>query len=428
LHKEIVRKKICSFIRRNEWQTRSHPFFPLPTVIMVSAITLVCTFLSGCSGSGDGRLANAEKLQASVDSSWSDYKDQHGVPGGGLNVYIETPAGNYFAASGMPAGTGSNTHFRVASNTKSFTSAAIMLLYQQGKLGIDDTIGSAIPGRAIPYVPATSAYDIPNKGSITIRQLMNHTAGVFDVTNEYAPDTCPAPYAGRNYLLYVREDLGDYSHQFSPEELINVNAVCQSTYFVPGGGYHYSNTGYSLLAVIIERVSGLSYDQFITQNLIIPNTLSSTSVPVLATDKTIPAPYADGYLFANGAFIRVTEDNMSGNIAEGNIISTPTDLARWIRRLIRGEAGLDAASVGIMKTATAQSATMNYGCGIQYYGSLGYGHTGAHSGYLSLMAYDPVTDVTVISYFNVWDDANLVTTQAALLFKAAEAGRKAVGY
>ena len=75
----------------------------------------------------------------------------------------------------MPAGVDQNTHFRIASNTKTFTSAAIMLLNQQGLLNIDDTIVSNIPGTANPYVPATAQYDIPNKASITIRRLSSHT-------------------------------------------------------------------------------------------------------------------------------------------------------------------------------------------------------------------------------------------------------------
>jgi D-alanyl-D-alanine carboxypeptidase len=65
-------------------------------------------------------------------------------------VYLETHAGNYFASSGMQAGIDQNTRFRIASNTKSFTSAAVMLLDQQGKFHVDDTITSLIPGQAVP--------------------------------------------------------------------------------------------------------------------------------------------------------------------------------------------------------------------------------------------------------------------------------------
>lgn len=391
----------------------------------VTVAAFIAALLIGCSGSSD-YLANSIKLQDSVDSNWNEYKQTHGLPGGGLAIYIESPSGNYFASSGMQTGIDQNSRFRIASNTKTFTSAAIMLLNQQGKLHINDTIVSPIPTRAIPYVPDTPQYNIPYKTSITIRQLLSHTAGVFDVTNDLIPATCPAPYAGQSYTEYILS--ADPNHQFSPDELIGVNAACQTSYFAPGTNYKYSNTGYSVLATIIERVSGMPYDQFIRQNLIMPNSLSSTSVPMLGTDQTIPSPFTPGYVYYLGVLSDVTLDNMSTNIAEGNIISTPADLALWIRRLMRGVAGPNISSVAEMKTATPQSGQNYYGLGISYKSGIGYGHEGAHAGYLSLMMYDPDKDVTVIIYFNVWDYANMKTDQAALLLKAAMDAKAAVGY
>lgn len=381
--------------------------------------------LVGCSGSS--YPSPGERLQASVDANWNNYKKTHGLPGGGMAVYLETPTGNYFASSGMAAGVDQNTRFRIASNSKTFTAAAIMLLQQQGKLVIDDFIISNIPGTPNPYVPDTPQYNIPNKASIKISHLLSHTAGVFDVSNDAIPSSCaPQAYAGQNYVGY--QEAIDPNHQFTPGELIGVDATCQLSYFVPGAGYKYSNTGYSLLAIIIERVSGLSYDQFIVQNLVAPNDLASTSVPMLGTDQTIPSPFNPGYTWYNGVFSDTTESNMSPHIAEGNIISTPADLARWIKRLITGQAGLNAASVAAMTTPSVLSGSNNYGLGISYTAGLGYGHEGAHIGYLSLMDYDPTADVTTILYFNVWDYANLKTDQGTLLRKAAKDARAAVGY
>jgi D-alanyl-D-alanine carboxypeptidase len=344
-----------------------------------------------------------------------------------MAVYLETPAGNYFASSGMAAGVDQNTRFRVASNTKTFTAAAIMLLNQQGKLNIDNTIVSDIPGQpGVPYVPNAPQYAIPYKASITIRQLLSHTAGVFDVANTNVPDSCAEPYAGQNYTAYQGNI--DPNHQFTPDEMVSVDAACQLSYFVPGTDYKYSDTGYSLLAIIIEQVSGLPYDQFIVQNLTALNGLSSTTIPMLGSDQTIPPPFNPGYVWFNGVFADVTESNVSANIGEGNIISTQADLARWIKRLITGQAGPNAASVAAMMTPTPQSGSNNYGLGISYVPGLGYGHEGAHIGYLSLMDYDPTVDVTTILYFNVWDYANLQTDQGSLLRKAAKDARAAVGY
>lgn len=394
------------------------------SILIVSIIILV----TGCSSSGDP--TNAERLQASIDYNWNVYKAAYSVPNGaGMAVYIESPSGNYFASSGMASSVDQFTRFRIASNTKTFTAAAIMLLYQQGKLQIDDPVNALIPGQGIPYVPATAQYNIPYKSTITIRQLLSHTAGVFDVTNELIPSTAPVLYAGQNYVLYT--EAIDPNHQFSPDELVGVDAACQLSYFAPGASYKYSNTGYSILATIIERVSGMTYDQFVTQNLIVPNGLSSTSVPMLATDRSIPTPFNPGYALCQGVMTDVTEDNMSVNIAEGNIISTPADLARWISRLIRGEAGPNTASVQAMMTQTPQSGDSRYGLGIFCVNKLGYGHNGAHMGYISLMMYDPVTDVTVVSYFNLWDETspyNIRPAQMTLLGQAALDAKTAVGF
>jgi D-alanyl-D-alanine carboxypeptidase len=392
--------------------------------LLVFAVPVLVLLLAGCSGGGSSS-SRAERLQASVNSNWNEYKQAYGLPGGGMAVYLETPSGTYFASSGMAANVDQNTRFRIASNTKTFTSAAIMLLDQQGKLFIDDTIVSLIPGRGIPYVPDTAPYNIPYKSAITIRQLLSHTAGVFDADNDAAPSTCPAPYRGESYPSYIVAN--DPTHQFSTDEFVGVAATCQKYYFAPGTDYHYSDTGYSILARIIERVSGISYDQFLIRNLIAPNGLSSsTLVHMLGTDQTIPPPFNPGYVYFAGVMSDATQDNMSAHIGEGNITSTPADIARWVRRLIRGEAGPSAASVNAMKTPSGKSAT--YGLGISHVAGLGYGHTGANQGYLSLMVYDPEADVTSILYFNVWDSANLLTAQFALMTKAARDARAAVGY
>lgn len=380
----------------------------------------------GKTRSNDALLA--KKLQDSVKENWTKYAKAHNLPVGGMAVYLETPSGDYYASAGMPDGVDQNSRFRIASNTKTFTAAAIMLLAERGKLRIDDTIVSLIPGRKIPYVPDTAQYNIPYKPSITIRQLLSHTAGVFDVDNNPAPANCPVPYAGKSYPEYIEEK--EPNHQFSPDEFAGVNAACQTSFFAPGTDYHYSDTGYSILAKIIERVSGASYDKFLMQNLIIPNGLSSTSVVMLGTDTRIAAPFAPGYVYRNGESQDATEDNMSKHIGEGNITSTPADIARWVRRLVRGEAGLSSETIRTMVTPTAQAMKRSgeYGLGISHMSGFGYGHTGANQGYLSLMMYDPQTDVTTVLYFNVWDIANLLTDQFVLMKKAGADARKAVGF
>jgi len=116
------------------------------------------------------------------------------------------------------------------------------------------------------------------------------------------------------------------------DELVGVVATCEASYWPPSENrYHYSNTGYSLLGKVIERVSGLSYSDFVVQNLLVPNGLTETSSPSLSTETTIPAPFAVGYsldFVGSRKLVATTSDNMSINVAEGNLISTPEQLAR----------------------------------------------------------------------------------------------------
>jgi len=384
--------------------------------------------LAACSG-GDP-LSTTQRLQADVNGNWNSYKDQYGVPSGGLTLYIESPRGNYFVSTGVPATVDKNSHFRIASNTKTFTAAAIMLLYQQGNLDIDHTITHNIPGSSEPYVPNTAPYAIPNKSIITIRELLNHTAGVWDITNEpVIPDTCLKPeYRGKiypDYIIYEKNG-GDPNHQFTLEELIQVVTDCQvKSDFDPGKGYHYSNTGYTILAKIIEEVARVSYDTFVKDSLLVPNGLASTTIPMLATERTIPAPYCDGFVFEGGVFKSWTEDNMSPTIAEGNIISNQTDLTQWVRKLIKGEAGINAANVELMKTPSGPSTS--YGLGILHDAGLGYGHNGAHNGFISLMFYNPADDVSVVAYSNVMDNTNF-PKEYTMLKTVAQNAKTILGY
>ena len=198
---------------------------------------------------------------------WTAYGSGKPNFGGGLAMYIISPQRNYYASTNMPNGT-EDTHFRGASTTKTFTAAAIMLLHQQGKLSIYDLITANIPGTSDPYIPDTADYNIPNKDRITIQMLLNHRAGVFDVANEAIPDDKPVDYHGQNYIQYVLSS--DPTHTFTFDELVGVVATNDLSYFAPDTGYHYSDTGYSMLSKIIERISGQRYDQFLHDNFIPP--------------------------------------------------------------------------------------------------------------------------------------------------------------
>ena len=358
---------------------------------LVLTLALIASLLYGCGlfHSNKADLDNS-KLNDMVKARWSSYIAAHPSWEGEVYIYLITPKGNYFSSSNPENGNKSNVHFRGASCTKMFTAAAIMLLNQQGKLNIDDKITDLIPGSTEPYIPNTADYNIPNKDKITIKMVLGHRAGIWDVSNSAIPATADAAYKGQSYLSYVESK--DPTHTFTFDELVGVVASNHLSYFAPDTSYHYSDTGYSLLGKIIERISGKRYGQFIAENLTIPNGLLQTSFPDLGTDNTIPAPFVQGYSYYKGKAYDSTQDNMTPHVAEGNVITTLSDLGNWTRKLFRGEAGPNAATVAMMEEGTDKA----YGLGLSYVKGLGFGHDGGHAGYATVAKYDPKQDVTVI--------------------------------
>ena len=315
---------------------------------------------------------------------------------------ILSSRGDYFVSAGLDNDTSESIHFRAGSTTKTFTAAAILLLEQQGKLRIDDRIVSNAPGTSSPYIPDSPEFNIPYKDQITIRQLLEHRAGVFDVSNSAIPETVTADYAGKIYVDYIKEDLGKFNHTFTTEELVEVAASHNLFYFEPGSGYHYSNTGYSILGKIIERISGMNYASFLKESLLKPNGLAETSFPADGNSRQIPVPYAPGYSLINGTLLETTQDNMSAHVAEGNMITTPNDLARWVKLLYTGKAGLEQKYVDMMTNVNPTGeAHVNYGLGTSYIEGLGYGHNGAHMGYMTVMAYAKEEDVAIVLFSSV---------------------------
>ncbi|MCU0641934.1 MAG: beta-lactamase family protein [Candidatus Margulisbacteria bacterium] len=400
---------------------------PIENILKSSLIfgcLLAAVCLVGCatlSGSGSQYQTDLQNL---VTSQWASYGSGKANWGGGVGLYIMSPKGKYFAASGLVAGADENIHFRGYSTTKSFTAVAIMLLQQQGKLNIDDKITALIPGSTETYVPGDANYNIPNKDQITIRQLLGHKAGVFDVGNNIIPTTEAVPYAGQRYIDYVKEVVPDPDHTFTFDELVGVAATCELSDFAPGTRFHYSNTGYWIIGKIVERVSGQRLYEFVRDALLLPNGLTATSFPYLGTDQTVPAPFTPGYGWAGGTILDLTVENVSGFVAEGNIITTPADLANWCQKWITGRSGLSQTSVDQMMDCQPTGEEHRfYGLGCNYTPGLGYGHNGGHPNYLTVMRHDPSQEVTVVvfcSAVNIEDLYGEVNFMYDLGFKAKE--------
>lgn len=376
----------------------------------IAILAIVLILPSGCrkddNFSDHRKNVIQSELQKLVDSELNAYKEK--VPGypGGICMNIITKEGSFFVASGFNSHVTDGVHFRAASNSKTLTATAVLLLYQQKKLDLNHKITDLIPGTNEPYVPNSPEYNIPFKNSITILDLLRHRAGVYDIANDFIPDTVSAnlPYKNNNYLEYIKET--QPNHTFTFDELVNVVAKTRLYYFLPGTGYHYSNTGYSILGKIIERVSQKSYQRFLMDDIIKPSQMMNSSMPVSGDDRNIPEPNVPGFVLFDNQTYDVTQSNISANVAEGSLITTPDDLGRFLRNLISGKGLLNPHIVNNIMMNYLPTGNINsggYGCGVTYTNNLGYGHTGAHEGYLSLMASDPDSDFTIVIFTNVWN-------------------------
>jgi D-alanyl-D-alanine carboxypeptidase len=352
-------------------------------------------------------------MQHILDSGWEEYSSGKPGFGGGLAMQILSPGCDCFLRTAM-GDVRDYSSFRCASTTKTFTAAAVMLLHQEGRLDIEDYITQTIPGTSVPYVPDIPEYDIPYKDLITIKMLLMHRAGIFDLANSDIPEDKETPYGGENYIDYVKDN--DFFHLFTFDELLGVVAKYQLSEFEPGERYGYSNTGYSLLGRIIEQVSGVSYNDFIMDELIVPNGLIDTFPVSDSHQTTLPSPFVPGYVYTGDAVIDVTEDNLTANVAEGNIITTPYDLALWCKKLMTGEAGLTTETVNMMMEAAepqAEGSLRLYGLGLEYHPFSGWGHNGAHQGYLTDMYYDPEKEASRVMFANVWNLTDEITSLGA---------------
>ncbi|MEO8665447.1 MAG: serine hydrolase domain-containing protein [Ignavibacteria bacterium] len=369
-------------------------------------LIIILLILSFIEYPANAQQTKVQEIHLKIDSIRIEYEKaaKNKIPS--LSVLIHTPEDYIFVSSNAPGETTvtENTRFRFASNTKNFTAASILNMQEDGWLAIKSKITDLIPGSTLSYIPDSPDFNIPYKDQITIEQLLNHSAGVYDVDNDSVP--------GLNGLSYVEYmTMKDSGFQFELSELVNQDALNKISYFAPGQGFHYSNTGYTMLAEIIERVYSFRsgnrkyYSDYVNNYITgsgIPAGPMDISFPYLSSDTSLAEPFANGYIFVGDSTVVYRGENMSANVADGNGIGTMAMLDKHIRSLMKGENVLTPASIELMKN-TVSEQNKTYGLGCFYTENLGYGHNGNIKGYLSQMFYDPLTDVSVIMMTNAVD-------------------------
>ena len=261
------------------------------------------------------------------------------------------------------------TNFRLASVTKQFTATAILLLARDGKLSIDDSVAKHVPGTWPTYA-----------GGVTIRHLLTHTSGLPDYDND-VPDTTP---------------------QLSDADVQAFVGKQTSLLFAPGEKYRYSNTGYAILARIIEHRSGQSYPAFLKARIFKPLGMKHTVAHVAGADTISNRAY--GHSRAGAGWKQTDQSATSAVLGDGGIYSNVLDLAKWIRALDRC-ALLDCETLRQSWTSAKlnDGTPTNYGFGWRLEtrdGQRVIGHTGETRGFRNALLRYPDKKIAVILLTN----------------------------
>ncbi|MEV3992968.1 serine hydrolase domain-containing protein [Streptomyces sp. NPDC049837] len=209
--------------------------------------------------------------------------------------------------------------YRVGSITKPFVATVLLQLEAEGRLDIDDTVERWLPG-----VVRGNGHD---GRKITLRRLLNHTSGIYDVTSD----------PGYREKVFGPAFLQHRYDTWTPRRMVAI-AMTHRPDFAPGTDWSYSNTNYLLAGMVIEKVTGRPYGKEVERRIIKPLKLRATSIP--GTDVTMPEPSGRAYskLFAgpDAAIHDLTELNPSIAGPAGEMISNSADLRRFVRALMTG--------------------------------------------------------------------------------------------
>jgi D-alanyl-D-alanine carboxypeptidase len=308
---------------------------------------------------------------ADVDALVSKVVQGKAIPAAGVAIVrdgklvLAKGYGTADVESGLAAG--ENTPFQLASVTKQFTATAIMTLVEDGKLTLNDTLGKHLP-------------DVPAKWSgVTVRQLLNQVSGIPNYT------------AGTQLVQ---------DKNYTKAEILGLVREAPPA-FEPGTNWQYSNTNYFLLGMIIEKVSGKTYADFMRDRIFKPLGMSSTLVNSSGLKINNAAV---GHKLEGGVWKRQTHDNPSQPWAAGAIVSTPADMAKWAiaqgdNKLLKKASWDEVWASG--KLADGKPTGYGFGWRMENAGETGFlSHGGGIAGFNTYIARFPNDNLSVVVLAN----------------------------
>jgi CubicO group peptidase (beta-lactamase class C family) len=269
------------------------------------------------------------------------------------------------------------TNYRLASVTKQFTATAILLLAEDGKLSLDDRVK-----KWLPSLPAAA-------DPVTIEHLLTHTSGIVDYEDVIPSGT---------------------TTQLHDADVLPLLEPHDSTYFKPGSSYRYSNSGYALLALIVERASEKSFAAFLRERIFIPLGMAHT-IAYEEGISTVPTR-AYGYTMKDGKWTRKDQSITSAVLGDGGIYSSIDDLVRWDAawydsRLLRDE----SRALAVRPHTDTDKPEVKYGFGWRITGESLW-HSGETSGFRNVIVRYPGRRLSVVILTNRDDPAPYETALA----------------
>lgn len=262
------------------------------------------------------------------------------------------------------------TKTRIASLIKPMTAVAIMQLYEQGKIDLDVPIQ-----RYVPEFPKKE------KGDFTTRQLMEHTAGIpsykpKEVNNEIQYDDIEAAVA-----IFQDRDLVSY----------------------PGEEYHYTSYGYVLLGRIIEKISGINYEDYMQKNIWDPAGMTDTGIEEYSVNYTNKSLLYT--TTASGYFIETQKTNLSDRVPGGGVYSTVDDLLKFGEAILSNKLISAPTLEEMLIPITQMEGKKNYGLGWSIYNEkqgfdYAFGHSGSQRGAASILVIIPDQQACIIALSN----------------------------
>jgi D-alanyl-D-alanine carboxypeptidase len=310
--------------------------------------------------------ATTDRLDAAIEQVLADKS----TPGAIVGVW--GPDGEYVRSFGVAnkatrAPMQTDSYTRIGSLTKTFTITALLRLVDQGKLRLDDPIAMFVPG-------------VPSGDVITIRLLAQMQSGL--VTYDGVPE-------------FEAAFIADPQRTFTPTQLL-AYALDKPLQFPPGTMFDYCNTNTVLLGLVVEKLSGQSLADYVSEHILVPLKLTHTSVP---TTPAIPDPHPEGYTVMDGAERITTNWNPSWAWSNGNMISTVDDMRIWAHALSSGELISEEMRRERFSSALPMSETAKYGVGA--FDTNGWiGHSGITPGFETVVVGLPEQQTTLVIFAN----------------------------